>query len=286
MNSANILSSVTVSAAGARAAIDAAEREARILNKALTIAVVGRATALEYVTTVLPMHASVETREHMQYSLTFVLTLLHVPARIALDAGLASYVVLTFVGVIAGRRLARGASDGAYYVLLAPACSVLGGSYVHAQQIAVAIPVGLMLYARRGELGRWAAAIPWLLAFPWLFAALEPDLYLPLFAIVAMTLALSSGVDRLRALALSAVVVALGLAATSSRVRLDIPKTAPPAPLAASEWTDRSWGDFLDWIEPAALPETVIWKIPTWIGLVCVVGAATRSGRRRSLAAT
>jgi glc operon protein GlcG len=40
VNNANILSSVTVSAAGARAAIDAAEREARSLNKALTIAVV------------------------------------------------------------------------------------------------------------------------------------------------------------------------------------------------------------------------------------------------------
>lgn len=40
MNEANVISSVSVSAAGARTAIDAAEREARMLNKALTIAVV------------------------------------------------------------------------------------------------------------------------------------------------------------------------------------------------------------------------------------------------------
>ncbi len=253
---------------------------------AATVAILGRSTALEYVTTVLPMHASVETREHMQFSLTFVLTLLHVPARVALDAGLASYVVLTLVGVVAGRRLARRESDPAYYVLLAPACSVLGGSYVHVQQIAVAIPVGLMLYARRREVGAWAAAIPWLLAFPWLFAALEPYLYLPLFALVATTLALSSGVERMRAIALGAAVVAVGLVATSSHVRLDIPKTEPPAPLAASALTDRSWGEFLDWIEPAPLPETVLWKIPTWIGLVCIVAAATARGRRGSFVPT
>lgn len=43
MDEANILSSVTVSAAGARVAVDAAEREAGRLNKALAIAVVDEA---------------------------------------------------------------------------------------------------------------------------------------------------------------------------------------------------------------------------------------------------
>lgn len=248
---------------------------------AATVSLLGPATALEYVTNVLPMHAAVEAADHAQYSLTFALLLLHVPETTALKAGLVSYVVLSLAGIAAGGRLAVREADPAYAVLLAPAFAVFGGSCIHAQQIAAAIPVGLMLYARRRHFGAFAYAIPWLLAFPWLIAAFDATLYLPLFAIFAMALSLSSGAGRLRAILVSVSFAVLVTLAATSRVGIGQPATAPPAPLADGDWSERSWGRFLAWVEPGPLPETAIWKAPTWLGLGCIVVTVAGSSRTR-----
>jgi hypothetical protein len=137
---------------------------------ALTL-IAGAALNLEYVLSVLPLHARSELRWFGgQYSLSSLLVALGVPFHNAMLAGSASYGIMTVLGLATGVALSRRFSDAAFVVTAPAASVVLGGPFLHLTQIAVAIPLGFMLLAPRRPppalFGALALALCFL-AIPW-----------------------------------------------------------------------------------------------------------------------
>jgi hypothetical protein len=127
--------------------------------------------AVEYVSRVIPLHALSQVDAFaVQYSLTAALRAAGVPTMQALLAGSISYGLLTLLGVYVARQLMRRYGDAAFVVLVPPAFAVIGGTFVHLAQIAVAVPALLLLgaYVPRGSRAHgcvlaaaFALAIPW-----------------------------------------------------------------------------------------------------------------------------
>lgn len=160
------------------AALFVFERRARrslaacaLLALAVSLALAGPATCLEYVRDVLPLHALSQIDDlHLQFSLTAVLYAFGAGARASLALGTLSYIAMALAGIRVAGLLARRFEDGAFLVLLPPAFALLGGAFVHLAQMAVAIPaLGLVIsYTRARSAARYAAyaglialAIPW-----------------------------------------------------------------------------------------------------------------------------
>ncbi|MGB6413785.1 MAG: glycosyltransferase 87 family protein, partial [Candidatus Cybelea sp.] len=137
---------------------------------AISLLAAGVPQTIAYVTTVLPAHALAEVSRDNQYSLAAVLTAAGVPDATAVLFGSISYVVMLGIGVLVAVRLARRYDEPALVLLIPPAFSLLGGSFVHTAEIAAAVPAALLLYMRAVSLRAWLFAAFVLLAVPWLQA--------------------------------------------------------------------------------------------------------------------
>jgi len=128
----------------------------------------GPARNLEYVRVVLPEQARGEGLEFGgQYSLSALLAAVGVAPATALALGSASYVFMAGLGVALAGRVAAKLDDRAAVLLLPPAFAVVGGTYVHIHQMAFAIPLVLLLLARRPRLRVLTVAALFALAVPW-----------------------------------------------------------------------------------------------------------------------
>ena len=135
---------------------------------AVSIISVGPATCIEYVTRVLPLHALAEAPMAYQYSLTYVLTMLHVPQSAALTLGTLSYFGMLAVGIVLAWMLARRTSHPAFIALLPSAFVLFGGTFVKQQQFVVAVPLCLLLLREvPARLRAWALAVLFLVALGW-----------------------------------------------------------------------------------------------------------------------
>jgi hypothetical protein len=115
----------------------------------LTFLLVGPSVALAYFTAVLPAHAASEINMLAQDSLTTVLYHLGVSAQTALRLGSIQYLLLAAGGIYLARRLHRKDDDLSWLVLLPAAFAVMGGSYIHVTEVAMAIPLACLLVMRR-----------------------------------------------------------------------------------------------------------------------------------------
>ncbi len=134
---------------------------------AASLAAGGAALNLEYLTQVVPAHARSEAGNFTaQLSLTAAAYALGAGVRTALFLGEASYVLMIALGVALGGRLAATFRDRAFSVLTPAAAVLLGGVFVHDQQLAFALPFGFLLarYTSRPALAYVAVAV---LAVPW-----------------------------------------------------------------------------------------------------------------------
>jgi hypothetical protein len=136
---------------------------------AVSIAVLGPATNIEYFTGVLPAHALSEVGRDSQYSLTAVLYSLGAPQNVAVRAGALWYVAMLVIGAYAGGLLAKKNANGAFIVCVPPAFAVFGGTFIHATQIAAAIPAAALLLASYAKKEQQRLALTALLglALPW-----------------------------------------------------------------------------------------------------------------------
>jgi hypothetical protein len=118
---------------------------------ALTLSTLGIAGNELYFTSELPHHAASEVSWPFQLSLTWLLKYAGLSERLAVAAGSASYVLCTIAGLFAAHSFARR-DERALAILTPAAFAMLGGSYVHIQQIATMLPLALILVgrARRG----------------------------------------------------------------------------------------------------------------------------------------
>jgi hypothetical protein len=121
----------------------------------------------EYFTSVLPLQAQAELPASDQYSLSWLLNFLGFSDRVALTLGSLSYLFFAALGVAVAVGLARRFKEPAYVALFPPVTAMIGGSFMHDIQIAIALPAALLFCARVpfGKLASFTALLA--LAMPW-----------------------------------------------------------------------------------------------------------------------
>ena len=118
---------------------------------------------------VLPLHAIAEIPRQGQFSTTWIVYALGMALSLALTIGEALYAQLVIFGVAAGDLLRRRWSDPVLLVIAPLAFAVMGGTFVHASQIALALPLAAVLFTRTGGCARVFAGLALAaLAVPWL----------------------------------------------------------------------------------------------------------------------
>jgi hypothetical protein len=248
----------------------------------------GVAQTLSYLTAVAPAHALSEVSRDNQYSLATVLAALGVPDLSAALAGSISYVLVSAVGVLVALRLARRFDEPSLTVLVPAAFSVLGGSFVHTGEIAVAIPACLLLFAQARALRPWLFIALILLVVPWMLATSAAMFLAPVFPVAYVAHTLSRG-DRAVTFGTGFVSFAfiVGLFALYSVHYAPIgphPHLYPPIDPRLAE---SSWRQF---VLPNVTNRPVMWllRLPTWAGLTifaaCAALLAERGGARSVVA--
>ena len=250
----------------------------------ISVASSGVAQTISYLTAVVPAHALSEVSRDNQYSLATVLAAFGVPDVSAALAGSISYVIVSAGGVLVGFRLARRFDDPSLTVLVPAAFSVLGGSFVHTEEIAVAIPACLLLFTQTRAQRPWLFAALILLAVPWMLATSAAMFLAPVFPVAYLAYTLSRG-DRIVTLgtALAATAMIAGLFALYA-----LPAGHPAGhvhfyPPIDPRLAEYSWRQF---VLPNVTNRAVMWllRLPTWAGLIifatCAALLAERGGAR------
>jgi hypothetical protein len=223
---------------------------------------VGWSGCLEYVATVLPLHAASEIASNAQLSLSAVLHAAGVSATWALRFGEFSYAAMAVAGVWLGRLAATRRADAAFVITVPAALAIAGGTFIHATEMFAAVPLAMLLARTR----RAAAAALVLLSVPW-FTVLDggmPAAFILLAAIVVFYEARQFGGKPIVAPVVSACAVAVLVYASHAHVRL-----APvwhPAP--NSLYPQESWRMLT--VQTLSSNDGASWllRVPSWAGLL------------------
>lgn len=246
-----------------------------------SIALLGFDANIEYLRDVLPAHVSSELSNEEQYSLSYLAHLAGIGDRTASGLGTLSYVVMLAIGVFAGRLAAARTEMPALFLLVPPAFAVLGGPFVHAQQLAIAIPAALVLSSRISLNARTCSLAVMLLAFPWTAAGFL-TLNLPVVAAVAFILALDlfeftpsrAGIVSLASIAITAAL--LGAFAGLPPLTIGPVDSGEGTTLAEDAWRSHVEATF----QGSAIPYIAA-KLFGWSGLI-LIAVATLSSPNRS----
>ena len=141
----------------------------------LSLAFLDAGSNAEYFTRVLPVQAATEGLEFSrQYGLSALLHQLGLAPGLALAFGSASYVLALAVGTGVARRAAAGLGAIAALAFVPAATVLVGGAYGHITQMAVAVPLALLLCSRGGWALPYAVAATCCLAVPWQAVVTSP----------------------------------------------------------------------------------------------------------------
>lgn len=248
---------------------------------ALSLISAGPNVTLSYVTTVLPAHALSEVSRDNQYSLATIAGAFGIPDAAAATLGSLSYIATTAFGVIVAMRLWRRLREPALAVLVPPALSLLGGSFVHTAEIAVAVPAALLLATRSTVIRSWCVAAVILLAVPWIYATSVVSFIAPFFPVAYLAYVLWL---RDRAVALTAACIAFATIATlfwcAASYHAHVAAHAHAYPYIDSRLAEASWRRF---VLGNSTNNPVMWllRAPTWIGLALLAVALVRSSAQR-----
>jgi hypothetical protein len=128
----------------------------------------GAGLDIEYLTGIIPAQAFAEgLNSALQFGLSGQLALAGFPAEAAIALGTASYIVMVALGMWIGRKLARTYENAAFALFTPAAFSLIGGVYAHIHQIAVALPLALMLVGRGVRTRKTLLIAVMLLSIPW-----------------------------------------------------------------------------------------------------------------------
>ena len=255
----------------------------------LSIAAIGFSANLDYVRSVLPAHAAAEVFHHYQYSLTHMLTLFGISPAIALKIGSFSYVVLAIVGIALAVRQRTERFGSVNVILLPTAIVALGGTFIHAQDIILALPAAFVFCrtANTAE-SRVTASIA---IIGLLFGLFAEDLRIGSLTYVAACAGVGAFLWKPHtlygaiAMGCAAVMVLFGISALHIFAipanELHFAATLPvePFPILATSDSSDVWGTLLS-LSPRFTYEdasTIGLKVPTWIGLGALLVFALRS---------
>ena len=232
---------------------------------------VGGATFLEYAGSVLPAQAHAETSYVYQYSLTYVLASAHLPPRFALAFGDLSYVVTAVLGILWGRRLAAQLQRRALLVFVPAATILLGGSYMHMIDLAMAVPAAALLAVSLPQRSRMAAAVAVvLLSVPWIGVWITKKLFLAsLFVVAVLSARLIGGAVAFALFCIVAVAI-YGFELRPPAGFTAVTPAVPPGDLAQA-----AWSAYVAQLRSDAWSWLAI-KVPTWCGLAALFVAAGR----------
>jgi hypothetical protein len=244
-----------------------------------SLAASGLAQSLAYITTVLPAHALSEVSRDNQYSLSTIVAALGVPDAQAVIIGSISYVVMATAGIIVGLRLARDYHEPAFALLVPPAFSLFGGTFVHTGEFAIAAPACLLLLVRTKTYRGPLLVVVALLAVPWMLATSLATLFAPVFPVAVLVYVLG-GRDRILTLASvvsSLAVIGLLFFASHHSVSHGIVHDVL-RPRIDERLAEASWRDF---VLTNSTNRLAMWllRAPTWLGLVGFVLFATAAIR-------
>ncbi len=259
-------------------------RAAVLLTVALlaivSVALLGPAGTVAYLARVLPAHAAAEIHFPYQYSFTYALAYLGVPAAIAQPAGALSYVGLAVVGLWLGARAARALGRRELLVFLPALCAVTGGAFVHQEELCFALPAALvMAVASQGRLRSAAAAAVCLLSVPWIAVWGVKQLFAASILLCAFILA-RLRVDLRVALLALACIAATIYAFELRPPHLPVPLQTAQTVYGPNEIAQRAWRDYVE----GRSSHDFLWfaiKLPTWLALIALLAAAGLTARPR-----
>jgi hypothetical protein len=245
---------------------------------------IGAALPAEYALRVLPVHALAELPRPAQYSAAWLLNAAGVSPELALRAGSASYALMLAAGIFTASRLRNRWNDCAVLVYAPMAFALTGGAFIHASQLALALPFAVSLALReRGAVAAVAALACAALTVPWMQGGQQQVIVLAGIAVASIVVWNITRNERLSAGAMTVwiVLVALLLAvhrfpAASSHAARVFPVAAGQGQLASavwgrSIWREQSTATIADWLG----------KAPSWIALLLLVGGAARAAAHK-----
>ncbi len=245
---------------------------------ALAFAIAGPKGFLEYLASVLPAHSQSELLFPFQYSLTSALATLGVTAMAARVAGVASYVLLLAGALVIAPRTSAQLQRRALIVFVPALCCVVGGTFLHQEELCFAIPaVTLLAWQTTGRQRTIATVALCLLAVPWIAVWGAKQLFLACLLVVATILA------QMRLELRASLITLCAIAAAIYCFELEPPKLPAPAGMpavyAASQLVSLEWRDY------TALRSThdPLWfaiKLPTWGALLASLAIAASISRR------
>jgi hypothetical protein len=233
----------------------------------------GAANNIEYFGAVLPAHALSEVSRDNQYSLSTIVANFGVPDARAILIGDISYFIMLTIGVMTALHLTSRFRDAAFIVLTPPAFALLGGPFVHSTEMAAALPLCLLLYARseqRRNVLPVLAIVLIVLAIPWM-SATSAALFLAMFFPAAYLVYVLGGSRTWvlgTACATGCVVLLLFVYALHPATRAPFVSAAHPPidpGLAEYSWRKLVLGNSTN------RPVTWLLRLPTWIGLVSLL---------------
>jgi hypothetical protein len=129
------------------------ERSARIplligglLVALIDVLIMPWSATLYYAHTILPAHTLAELHQDQQYSLSHLLSVFNVAPNIAASAGAIDYILMIAIGLVVAYRLAKNPRQRDLALLIVPTAAMLGGSFVHIQELAVAGFAAVLMY--------------------------------------------------------------------------------------------------------------------------------------------
>lgn len=245
----------------------------------VAVTLVGVGGLVQYVTGVLPAHAAAEIGFPFQYSLTYLLAYAHAPAAVARLGGALSYLVVVAIGLYAAPRATAALDRRELLVFLPALCSVIGGAFVHQEELCFALPALLVLAAStRGRAQSAFAAALCVLAIPWIAVWGIKQLFLASMFVCAVIL-LRLRVERWSALL---IFCAIGVALYLFELHpphLPVP-TAITQPYPAAALAEAAWSDYT----ARRASSDILWiaiKVPAWAALVAALVVALQESQPR-----
>jgi hypothetical protein len=251
------------------------------LFAAVALRVAGAPALVQYVTDVLPAQAASELHFPFQYSLTYLLAYVGLPQSAAALAGALSYILTFGVGLALAPAASRRFARPELIVFIPALCCVLGGTYLHPEELCFAIPALLVLASATRGISRAVLALALCaLAVPWILVWGAKQLFLASVFVCAVIL-LQLRID-LKVAVPSLCMIALAIYAFELHPpRLPVVRAAPQA-YAASALVQDEWRYYAQQ-RATGDPLWLAIKVPTWAALLAGILVAARSLRRHSV---
>jgi hypothetical protein len=244
--------------------------------------VAGPQGALEYLAGVIPAHAASEVHFPFQYSFTYAVAWFGAPDTAARLAGALSYLVLLGAGLWLASRTAAALNRRELFVFVPALCCVVGGSFLHQEELCFALPALAILSLETRDWTRsiFVAALC-VLSIPWIAVWSSKQLFAASLLVCAvilwrMRLELRTGAP---------IFVAIAAALYGFELhppQLPVPSGAPLRLYLPADLVQRVWQDYT----AARSTRDAAWfaiKIPAWAALIAA--AVATAGARQPHAA-